>query len=242
VTRTSRIALLALAGPAAAVIPTAPAAPAPPPATTDAELIDADAAPEHRWRFGLHYFQGTASGLGDIFTGDLDTIPQNGVRVTAALVLAENLWDWPVNVLAEGGVMWHNERSVQSDTFQYTLALRFEWTDFPWDCHLRTRLGFSTGLSYVDQIPVAEIRNRGTPSSKHLLHYLEFSIAFNCADLTRLTRLDALGVPAENLDNLWLFAGIPHRSGARGLYGEDNTGKSIAGGSNYLAIGLETEF
>ncbi|WP_353415619.1 hypothetical protein [Haloferula helveola] len=197
---------------------------------------------EKRWRLGLQYFQGTSNSLGEIFTGDIDTLPQNGVRLSAALVLVEDLWDWPVNVLAEGGVMWHNEKSAQSDVFQYTMAVRFEWTEFPWSDSLRTRLGFSTGLSYADGIPVAEIQNRGTNSSKHLLHYLEFSLAFNCADLTRITRLDSLGVSAASMEHLWLFAGIPHRSGAGGLYGSDNTGRSIRGGSNYLSIGIEVEF
>lgn len=197
-----------------------------------------------RWRFGLHYFQGTSNDLGDVFTGSIDALAQNGLRFTAARVLANDLWNTPIDVLAEGGIMWHDEKGKQPNLFQYTLGLKFVWDEFPWDCHLRTRLGFTTGVSYAEHIPIAEQVNRGGKSSSHLLHYLDFSLAFNCADISRLTRLELLfpGDDASGIDNVWLTVGVPHRSGAWGLYGDDNTGEAIQGGSNYLSVGIEADF
>lgn len=196
------------------------------------------------WRFGIHYFQGTANSLGDVFTGSYDVLAQNGLRFTAARVLTRDIWNTPIDVLLEGGIMWHDEKGKQDDTFQYTLGVKFEWDEFPWNDHLRTRIGFTTGLSYADQIPIAEQVNRGTTSSSHLLHYLDFSLAFNCGDISRLTRLEKLfpGGDARSIDNFWLTVGVPHRSGAWGTYGDDRTGEPITGGSNYLSIGIEADF
>ena len=205
------------------------------------------AKPEARklkWRFGIHYFQGTANDLGEVLTGQCDTISQNGIRLSAGVVLVEDLCDWPIDILARAGIMWHNEQSAQDDLLQYSLAIEFELKKFPWSDHLRTRAGFATGFSYAEHIPTAEILNRGSTSSKHLLHYLEIKLAFNCEDIFRLTRLDHLltGIDPETMDNFWLVASVPHRSGAWGLYGNDRNGDAVTGGSNYLSIGIEGDF
>lgn len=205
----------------------------------DELAIDAAAEDERRpWRLGVHYFKGTTNNLSDFWGGDVDTIPQDGIRVAAALVLVEELWDLPLNINGELGIMWHNERGAQSDLFQYTLGLDLEWTEFPWNDRLRTRFGVSVGLSYADSIPTAEKLQRGTNSSKHLLGYLDFSLAFNTGDIVRWFSDSG----ANALDDVWLVASIPHRSGAWGLFGNDNTGQSVKGGSNYLAIGIEYDF
>lgn len=203
-----------------------------------------EAAERQRWRLGLHYFQGTKSSLGAVLSGQWDTVPQNGIRLTAGVVMVEDLWDWPLDLIAEGGLMWHNEKGVQPDVFQYTLALKVEWKRFPWSEHLRTRAGAGTGLSYVDHIPIAEKANRNSPYSKHLLQYLEFWLAFNCGDISRLTCLDRLfpNSDASFLDGAWIIASTPHRSGVGGLYGRDKNGRRVLGGSNYLSIGIELEF
>ncbi|MCH7225628.1 hypothetical protein [Haloferula sp. A504] len=196
------------------------------------------------WRFGVHYFQGTSNELFEVISGDVSTLAQNGIRFTAARVLTRDLWSTPIDVLLHGGIMYHDEKGKQSNTFQYNLGLKFEWDEFPWSDHLRTRFGITSGISYANQIPITEQVNRGTPSSSHLLHFLDVSLAFNCADISRLTRIERLfpGNSASGIDNLWLTIGVPHRSGAWGTYGTDNTGQDIQGGSNYVSIGLEADF
>lgn len=197
-----------------------------------------------KWRFGVHYFQGTSNDLFEVISGDVSTLAQNGIRFTAARVLTRDLWSTPIDVLLHGGIMYHDEKGKQGNTFQYNLGLKFEWDEFPWSDHLRTRLGITSGISYADQIPITEQVNRGTASSSHLLHFLDLSLAFNCADISRLTRLERLfpGNSASGIDHLWLTVGVPHRSGAWGTYGTDNTGQDIQGGSNYISIGLEADF
>lgn len=213
--------------------------------TGSSKVVIGDPVPdEPLWRFGIHYFQGTSNDLGDLTSGSVDLIAQNGLRVSFARMLATDLWATPIDVLIEGGVMWHDEKDKQEDLFQYTLGLKFEWNEFPWGDHLRTRIGFTTGLSYVEHIPIAEQLNRGGSSSSHLLHYLDFTLAFNCGDIGRLTRLDRLfsGGNGASLDHVWLTVGIPHRSGAWGLYGNDSTGEPIQSGSNWFSIGIEADF
>lgn len=197
-----------------------------------------------RWRLRLDYFQGTDNGFGSIFGGDLDTISQNGVAVHLGYLLKEDLWDLPLDLIVQGSVMWHDEKDWQNDFLHYTASLKAEWTSFPWNEHVQTRLGFATGWSYANKIPFAEVLNRDSTSSKHFLHYLEPSLSLNCGDLFRLIQLDRLfgDFDSSALDHCWLVGSIYHRSGAWGFYGEDNNGDDVGGASNFLAIGIQAEF
>lgn len=199
---------------------------------------------ERDWRFSLQYFQGTTNALGEILLGFIDTVAQNEIKLSAARVIHRDLWDLPVDVLLEGTIMWHNEMSAQDDLFQYAFGFKLECDKLPWSEHLRTRVGFTSGVSYAEHIPIAEQLNRGTPTSSHLLHYLDITLAFNCADLSRISRIGKLfpNGCASSVDHVWPIVGIPHRSGAWGLYGTDNGGDTIEGGSNYISIGLEADF
>ena len=196
-----------------------------------------------RWRIRLDYFRGTSDGFGTLFTGKIDTVEQDGLSLGVGYVLVDRLWDLPFNIIVQGAVMWHDEKGYQDNFAQYTVSFKGEWTAFPWNNYLRTRLGFASGWSYASRIPFAEVENRDSKSSKHFLHYLEPSLSFNCGDLYRLLQLDHLfRNDGMLLDNTWIVGSIPHRSGAWGTYGSDNEGDSISGASNYLAIGLQTEF
>ena len=198
---------------------------------------------ENLWRLRLHYFVGTENGFGSLALEDVETTSQDGLGLTLGRVLVRNYRNLPFNLLAQGGLMWHYENGAQNNFLQYTLALKGEWTRFPWHGHLRTTLGVACGVSYASRIPTAEVRNRDGDSSKHFLHYLEPSLSLNCGDLARLTRLATLfRFDPGALDEVWLVGSIPHRSGMWGVYGDDQDGKPIRGGSNYLSLGIETEF
>lgn len=194
----------------------------------------------NRWRFGVHYFQGTTNDFAEAITGRWDTIDPNGARVNLSYLIADNLWDLPLDFLVDGGLMWHNEMDIQDDVLQTTLSIKFAWTGFPWNEYLRTRIAICQGLSYASSIPITEQINRGGRSSKNLLNYLEPSISLNVGDFTQLI---GLGPKRSNpIYNTWLVGSVPHRSGFLGLYGNDDNGDPITGGSNYLSIGLEMEF
>ncbi len=196
-----------------------------------------------RWRVRLDYFRGTSDGFGTLFTGKIDTVDQDGISLNVGYLLVDRLWDLPFNIIVQGAVMWHDEKGFQDNFAQYTVSFKGEWTAFPWNNYLRTRLGFASGWSYASRIPFAEVENRDSPSSKHFLHYLEPSLSFNCGDLYRLLQLDHLfNSDGALLDNTWIVGSIPHRSGAWGTYGNDNEGDPISGASNYLSIGIQTEF
>lgn len=136
----------------------------------------------NRWRFGVHYFQGTVNDFSEALTGRWDTIDPNGVRVNLSYLMIERLWDLPLELLVDGGLMWHNEQGYQDNVLQSTLAIKFAWTGFPWNDYIRTRIAISEGLSYVSSIPITEKMNRNSNSSQNLLNYLEPSIALNCGD------------------------------------------------------------
>lgn len=195
---------------------------------------------EYRWRGGLHYFHGTVSDLGELLALQGDLISQNGVRGTLGYVVTEELWGYPIEFLVEGGLMWHNDQSSDPDVWQSSLAIKLVWTEFPWNHHVRTRFGIAEGLSYVSHIPYTEKRNRGSNTSKHLLNYLEFSLAFNLGDMVQVVPIGRDDV--DTLDRAWLVVSLPHRSGIWGTFGRDNNGESVNGGSNYVAIGVEFEF
>jgi hypothetical protein len=197
-----------------------------------------------RWRLRLDYFQGTDNGFGEIFIGDVATISQNGWALSLGYVLVERLWDLPLDLIVQGSVMYHDEKGFQDDFLQYTGSLKAEWTSFPWNDCLRTRIGFASGWSYASKIPAAEVINRESSSSKHLLHYLEPSLSLNGGDLFRLMQLDHIlsGFNSSALDHTWIVGSIYHRSGAWGFYGKDNNGDEVNGASNYVAIGIQAEF
>jgi hypothetical protein len=196
------------------------------------------------WRVRFAYFQGTVNSFGEIFTRDVETISQNGLALTVSRMLVEDLWNTPFNLLAQSGFMWHNEQGAQSDGWQAHIGLNLEWDRFPWDECLQTRLGIACGFSYANQIPYTEIANIGDDSSKHFLHYLEPSLSLNCGDLVRLFRIHRLCLDwdSHSLDDTWLVGSIPHRSGMWGVYGDHDNGNSIRGASNYLSIGIQSEF
>lgn len=207
---------------------------------TEYGFSESDEEIERHWRVGIHYFKGTVNTFGQALTGDWDTISPDGVRVALGYIVIDNLWDYPIEVIIEGGLMWHNEKGAQDDVWQSTFGLKLAWTEFPWNEHVRTRIAFTEGVSYVSHIPETEKRNRETDTSAHFLNYLEPSIAFNCGDLYRF--IGRSSRTTNDLDRAWLMFSVPHRSGAWGTYGKDNDGEHIKGGSNYLAVGLEYEF
>ncbi|NNC89517.1 MAG: hypothetical protein HKN82_13760 [Akkermansiaceae bacterium] len=207
-----------------------------------AEKPPADPFP--RWRLRAEYFQSASNDIGNVFLGDASPIAQNGIAVGAGYVLAKDVCDLPLDLILQGTVMWHDEKGRQDNFLQYTASLRVEWTAFPWNSQLRTRMALASGLSYAEKIPFAEVVTRESRSSRHLLHYLEPSVSLNSGDLFRLMQLDRLfgGFDSSGMDQTWLVARILHRSGAWGTYGEDKLGNSISTGSNFLSLGLEMDF
>ena len=150
------------------------------------------------------------------------------VGLSGEKYLWTNIWNGSLDISAQVGLMYHLENNYQDDFFQYNAGVKFTWKKFPWSKYVRTKVYVLEGLSYANQIPYLEKENldfEGKPHS-NFLNYLEFGIAVNLRDITRI----------EPLDDFYGGVGISHRSGVFGLINE------VHGGSNYVTFYLEKEF
>jgi outer membrane protein len=130
---------------------------------------------------------------------------------------------WMFDLAGFVGLQRHFEQGYQGDFFSFLAFFKAYFYGFPWDEHLRTRLGFGSGLSYAENIPLMEQRDQ----AKHgrgtwkLLNYLDPSIDFGIAR------------------DVYIGLGVSHRSGA---FGKAQFFGNINGGSNYIYVSLETTF
>jgi outer membrane protein len=145
--------------------------------------------------------------------------------------LVERLNGWPVDMSAYVGLLRHEDRGLQPDSWQVNAYLKAHYYGFPWRARLRTRLGFGTGLSYASRPPFSEARdqaNRGRDTSKLLL-YGDPSLDFSVGDLLSL----------RELRETYFGVGVSHRSG---IFGWSRVFGNVAGGSNYIYGYVETRF
>lgn len=158
-------------------------------------------------------------------------------------VLKSDVHDLPLDISANIGLMYHQSEADPSGVFQCNSYVKFEWTAFPWNDSVRTRVGFGEGISMVNEITYSENIRRMGKGSKKLLNYLDFSLSLNVADLGRITQLKKL---FENdwewLEETWLVGNVSHRSGIRGTYGnsegEDGRKYPVTGGDNVINVGI----
>lgn len=152
-------------------------------------------------------------------------------RITALEVgrpFIERLNGWPLDFVGYVGLLHHDERGLQEDTWQANVYMKAYYYGFPWSERVRTRLGFGAGLSYANRVPYVELRDqvaRGRSSSR-LLNYLDPSIDISLGDL--------IGVKA--LRETYLGLGVAHRSG---IFGTSRLLGNVNGGSNYIYSYLE---
>ena len=150
------------------------------------------------------------------------------VGLSGEKYLWTNIWNGSLDISAQAGLIYHLENNYQDDFFQYNAGVKFTWKKFPWSKYVRTKVYVLEGLSYANQIPYLEKENLDFEGKSHsnFLNYLEFGIAVNLRDITRI----------EPLDDFYGGVGISHRSGIFGLI------NGVHGGSNYVTFYLEKEF
>ena len=135
---------------------------------------------------------------------------------------------WPLDFVGYLGVLRHNERGFQPDTWQADAYVKAFYYGFPWKNRVRTRVGFGAGISYAQRVPYVEQRDqvrRGRPTSK-LLNYLDPSIDVNVGDL----------FGSRTMRETYFGFGASHRSG---IFGNSQLLGNVNGGSNYLYTYLE---
>ncbi len=158
-----------------------------------------------------------------------DTV--DGTRINALELgrpFIEKLNGWPLDFVGYVGVLRHDERGFQPDSWQFNAQVKGYYYGLPWSHKVRTRIGMGIGISYAQRVPFVEQRDqiRRGRSSSRLLNYLDPSIDFSVGDL--------IGVRA--LRETYLGVGASHRSG---IFGNSQLLGNVNGGSNYIYTYVE---
>jgi MipA family protein len=161
------------------------------------------------------------------------TTTADQTRVSAIEVgrpFVERLNGWPLDFVGYLGLLRHEERGLQDNSWQIDAYMKAFYYGFPWSDHVRTRLGFGLGVSYAQRVPFVEQRDqtlRGRDTSK-LLNYLDPSIDVSVGDL--------FGV--RSLRETYFGFGVSHRSG---IFGTSQLLGNVNGGSNYIYSYIEAK-
>lgn len=139
--------------------------------------------------------------------------------------------DWPLDFVGYVGLLQHDERGLQADSWQVNAYMKAYWYGFPWSARVKTRLGFGAGVSWASRVPYVEARDqaaRGRTTSK-LLNYLDPSVDVSVGDLFGSRRW---------AETYWGI-GVSHRSG---IFGTSQLLGNVNGGSNYIYTYVESVF
>lgn len=159
-------------------------------------------------------------------TGTVDQTRVTSIELGRPFI--EQLNGWPLDFVGYAGILHHNERGLQEDSWQINAYMKAYFYGFPWSEHLRTRLGFGAGISYAERVPYVEMRDqlaRGRSSSR-LLNYLDPTVDISLGDL--------IGV--KSMRDTYFGLGVSHRSG---IFGTSRLFGNVNGGSNYIYSYLE---
>ena len=118
----------------------------------------------------------------------------------------DNFWSWAAYIVAQG-------------------------TGYsPWTKKEVFRLGFGFGMSYAQNVPIAEQRKQtgegSSGNTSHFLNYLELSVDF---PLKRVSK-------AKWLQRCYAGLTVVHRSG---IFGTSDLLGDVAGGSDWITAHLE---
>ena len=165
-------------------------------------------------------------GLSCTSTDTVDQTRVAGIEIGRPFV--QRLNGWPLDFVGYLGLLRHDERGLQPDSWQFNAYVKAYWYGFPWSDRVRTRVGFGTGLSYAQRIPYVEARDqaRRSRTTSRLLNYLDPSIDVSIGDL--------LG--RRSLRETYFGFGVTHRSG---IFGSSQLFGNVDGGSNYIYTYLE---
>ncbi len=213
------------------------------------EPIISEPESDPKWNIRFLAGSGLTSILSEVIHARIDFLEDTYFYgFTLGRSLWRDPWGIPLDISGNVGAFHHLSGHGVEDIVQFLLFIKLEWTKFPWDRYLRTRIGFSEGISYLTENTYTEIVTRNFKPSRRLLNYLEFSLSLNLADLLTVTRISKLfpDDDVSSLDHAWITGALHHRSGGSGLYGDFTNQfgqkEGVGEGSNYLSIGATIQF
>ena len=151
--------------------------------------------------------------------------------VELGYVFYENFNDWPINIVGQVGIARHVEKNLQDDFYAYTAMIKVEWTAFPWNKFVRTKLEIAEGINKAERVPFYERRNvqrKNDGRSSKLLNYLGVGLGFNLGDLFQV----------ESLKGCYAGGYVYHRSG---VFGQVDFYNNVNGGSNFQSYYIECD-
>lgn len=162
------------------------------------------------------------------FTG-LNTHPAgtNVYGVSGGYRLVEDMFDWPLDIYANGSLNYFDENGYQDNFLEGDLYIKLYVKLNFWSNQLR--VGIAEGVSYAGKVPWVEhleavVEN---DNESNFLNYMEITVDFDMGKLIRV----------KELEQVYLGYLIKHRSGAHGTYGG-----VYDGGSNYNCVYIEKNF
>jgi len=152
-----------------------------------------------------------------------------GIHVGRPFVSGLN--GWPLDLVGYVGVLRHDEKGHQPDSWQIDAYMKGFYYGFPWSHRVKTRLGFGFGVSYAERVPYAEVQSqaRRERNTSKVLNYLDPSIDVSLGDI----------FGSERWHELYFGFGVSHRSG---IFGSAQMLGTVDGGSNYIYTYLEGAF
>ena len=129
------------------------------------------------------------------------------------------------------GIARHVEKNLQDDFYAYTAMIKVEWTAFPWNKFVRTKLEIAEGINKAERVPFYERRNvqrKNDGRSSKLLNYLGVGLGFNLGDLFQV----------ESLKGCYAGGYVYHRSG---VFGQVDFYNNVNGGSNFQSYYIECD-
>jgi len=194
--------------------------------------VSSFAGEKEKYSFRVAYGYASEKDLGEILlTLDFSKHPKDltVVAVDGGYLLADNLFDLPLELYAKGGLSYFNEDEY-SNTYEAIAYLKLIYNlDFAKN---RVRFGFGEGISYVNNLLEAEVIDATDPitglqdPTSRFLNYLDITIDFDIGKLVKV----------KSLEDVYFGYLLKHRSGVFGLY------NGVHGGSNYNSFYIEKNF
>jgi outer membrane protein len=184
----------------------------------------------------VHWNKSSETDFGTVVIGDYNASPESNYLLGASYgyQYSDTLFSLPLEMTANVGVQWLDERGLQQDGYGLTTYIKahYRW-QLPWT-EKQVRLGLGEGLSYVSRIPMSEVRDFGTKSaeSEKLMNYLEWTIDVPLRQFAPLHDMFQTG-PIKDASVGFM---VWHRSSVFGLFSE------TGGGINFMGFSVEARF
>jgi outer membrane protein len=192
-------------------------------------FISSERAGEWSWRVNYGY-QADGNIVSEIDHGDFS---KSGIADTniGGITFAKLLTDGKrLDFKGKLAFFRHFEEDEGNGNFwSYTLYMMAVGRGFsPWSREEVFRYGFGFGMSYADEVPIAEQRKQASngKNTSRFLNYLELQLDF---PLRRLFN-------ARSMQNCYAGLTVVHRSG---IFGTSDLLGDVAGGSDWITAHLE---